>query len=295
MKTMMWAAMFAAACGPTIDTDTDTTDDESTLLDSAGAYYHLDAANHLGAATLSVVNGRKVRCPDGSKSATCTVTALSVPADCGFECQDGLLGLQGETVLQGHFAGTTFVVTAGFDTWERGLGSYSVYRVTGAKQCAHDPCPSSSVSQKLNSTAAPTTVNSVDDSHADDTNYVLDPVRGDAQSLTPAGLLASGHVTSHVFRADRVWRQETPVLACDVQQTAFAHAADGFGGVDITQFRTVTAAEHAQPPEDGSIAWLVRTAETAHLVTFTSGENDLWAETFTVDPTSCALVVTGEH
>ena len=41
--------------------------------------------------------------------------------------------------------------------------------------------------------------------------------------------------------------------------------------------------------------WLVRTAETASTVTFTSGLNDLWVERFEIAKATCALTVTAEH
>ena len=263
-------------------------------ITSAGAWYHLDAANGVGAATLSVVNGYKVHCPDGSFARTCSVRALVLPASCNFECRDGLLGMQGETVLRGRFESDTFVVTDGLDTWSHGLGTSSVYRLTGAPSCASDPCPSTLSAQKLNIASSAVTVTSVDFSHANDTNYVLDPTRGDDQAASAAGLLVSGRIVAHVFRADRVWRLETPLPTCQPQLAARAHAYLGSAS-DIAQFRTIAAAERATASDGSAVAWLVRTAESPTAVTFTSGVNDLWVETFEVDKATCAVTTTGEH
>jgi hypothetical protein len=282
-------------CATTGDDDTDIDTDE---IVSANQYYWIDAANGLGAATLTVANGYKVTCPDGHFARTCNVTALLVPADCNFECTDDLLGLQGASLVRGSFVGTRFKIAAGFTTFSRERGSYSVYRITGAPSCAADPCPSGLQAQKVDTTAQPTAVTSVDFSHAADPNYVIEPVRGDAQIASAAGLLVSGHIVSHVFRADRVFRLETPKPACDPQLTAEAHAYRG-SAPSLHLSRTVAAAERwidpDQDPEDMHTSWLVRTAETPALVTFTSGVNDLWAEKFTVAKTTCAITTIGEH
>ena len=282
-------------CATTGGDDTETDTDE---IVSANAYYWVDAANGLGAATLTVANGYKVICPDGHFGKTCNVSALTVPADCNFECTDNLLGLQGASLVRGSFVGTTFKVAAGFTTFSRERGTSSIYRVTGAPTCASDPCPTGLAAQKVDTTAQPTAATSVDFSHAVDPNYVLEPVRGDAQIASAAGLLVSGKIVSHVFRADRVFRLETPKLTCDPQLIAQAHAYLG-GAPGLHLSRTVAAAERFidpdQNPEDMHVAWLVRTAETPALVTFTSGLNDLWVEKFTVAKATCAITTIGEH
>lgn len=283
--------MFSLVAGCAVADD--TLSEEESSITSSGAWYHLDDFDATTtAATLTVVNGYKVRCPDGRSARTCEVAKLVLPADCDWECKDGLLSLRGEGVLRGRFDGATFIATAGFDTFEAGLGSYSVYRLTAAPTCAHDPCPSSISAQKLNTTSGPTKVNSVDFSRAVDPNYVLDPTRGDDQVASTAGLLVSGRIVSHVFRADRVWRLWTPKPACDAQLTARAHAY--FGDGSVTQYRTVAEAERAVTPE-GTNGWLVRTAESATSVEFTSGINDLWAERFAIRKSDCTLTTLAEH
>lgn len=292
-RTLSIALMFFAGCAVADDSVDESESTSASSITSSGAWYHLeDYDASTTAATLTVVNGYKVRCPDGRFSRTCEVTALVLPADCDWECKDGLLSLRGEGVLRGRFDGTTFVATAGFDTFQAGLGTYSLYRLTSAPTCAHDPCPSSISAQKLNTTKAPTAVKSVDFSHAADPNYVLDPTRGDDQIASTAGLVVSGRIVSHVFRADRVWRLWTPKPTCDAQLTARAHAYRGDG--EVVQYRTVSEAERAIPAE-GTNGWLVRTAESPTTVEFTSGINDLWAERFAVAKSDCAITTLAEH
>ncbi len=273
----------------------DLTSSDEAAVDSSNLYVHLDTTNRLGAATISVVNGYKVRCPDGHPASTCHVSALTVPASCGFECQDGLLGGQGESIVRGGFVGTTFAIAAGHDTWERGLGTYAVYRITAAPTCTQDPCPSGLHAQKLNTKAAATAITSVDFAHSNDPNFVLDPTRGDDEIAASAGLLVSGHIVSHAFRADRVWRIEAPIAACDPQLVARSHAFLG-GASEAVQFRTVAVAERAPRTDpETSLAWLVRTAETATTVEFTAGLDDLWDEKFLVSKSDCSVTTTAEH
>ncbi|MDB4930181.1 MAG: hypothetical protein JWM10_2665 [Myxococcaceae bacterium] len=281
-----------AGCAPAGADDPDGADSLEAAITSAGAWYHLDHSDGVANPTLTVANGYRVTCPDGRSSTTCRAARLVLPADCGWECRDGLLSGRGEAMLRGRFERGAFVVTAGLDTWQAGLGAESIYRITGAAACAHDPCPSGLSAQKLNTTRAPTAVTAVDFSHAADPNYVLDPTRGDDQAASEVGLLASGHVVAHVFRADRVWRPWTPRPACDPQLTARDHA--GRGGAEIAQLRTVAEAERRVVPE-GTSAWLVRTAQTPAAVEFTAGVNDLWAERFSIDRRTCALTVLAEH
>ncbi|MFT3695675.1 MAG: hypothetical protein QM831_21235 [Kofleriaceae bacterium] len=285
-------ALSLTACA----TSEDGTDDAAEEITSANTWYHLDAANGLGPATLSVVNGYKVRCPDGHSSRTCDVTALVVPATCGFECKDGLLSLQGESIVRGSFSGTQFVIAEGLDTWSHdGLGSYSLYQLVGAATCAHDPCPTGLSAKKLNLATRPTAISSVSFAQTDDPNYVLDPTRGDAQIADdPSGMIVSGHIVNHVFRVDRTFRLETSHPACDPQLAARAHAYPA-DAVHTSQVRTVAEGERSTGDDDGSAYWLVRTAESATSVTFTSGVNDLWAQTFAVAKADCTITVLTEH
>ncbi len=297
MRFLLAILLVGCATGDDVDSTDPTLDSTADELSSTGAWYHLDAVNGLGPATVSVVNGYKVRCPDGGMSRTCHVSGLVMPPDCGWECQDGVLSQRGEAVLKGRFDHGKLVVSIGMDTYTRGLGSYSVYELAAAPTCAVDPCPTGITANKLNGAGAAVAVTSVDFSHASDPNYVLDPTRGDDQIASTAHLLASGRFVAHVFRADRVWRLETPKPACDPQLIARAYADSSH---EVLQFRTVYAAERAVAPpvpdgEDAGVSWVVRTGETPTTVTFTSGRNDLWSQQFDIAKSGCALTVTHEH
>jgi hypothetical protein len=274
----------------------DALSESESEVGSASAWFHLDTANGLGAATLTVMNGARAKCPTGRRERTCFATKLVLPADCNFECQDGLLSMRGETLLRGKFSGSKFLIEQGFDTFSRGKGRYSAYRITAAATCSSDPCPGALSVQKLNSTAAAVDVTSVDFSRAVDPNFKTDSTHGDAQALSKAGLLASGRVVAGVFVADRVWRLETPRPMCEPQQVARANAYRG-DATDFRQFRTVAQAERAvnPDPDGGGVAWLVRTGETAIAASFTSGRNDLWAVKYDVNKATCEVTVTAEH
>ena len=274
--------------------DGDDLGDTDGEIASAGAWYHLDATDGLGPATLTVVNGYKVKCPSGEFTYTGDVDALVLPADCGWECQDGLLGLQGESIVKGHFDGTSFVVEAGLDTWQPGPGTYSIYRLAGAPTCAADPCPTGLTAKKVNIAGTPVAIQKIDFRFAADPSYVNDPTRGDDQAASAVGLLASGRIINHAFRVDRVWRLETPRPACEPQQVARAHAYLG-DAPELVQYRTVAEAESATSPDGSARAWLVRTAQSPTAVTFTSGLNDLWVEVFEVDTATCAITTIAEH
>lgn len=293
LRTAALAATLLSACALT---EADDTSEDGAAIASANAWYTLASTSGLGPATLVVANGYKVHCPDGHFATTCQVTALAVPASCGFECTDGLLGLQGDSLVRGSFSGTTFVIAEGFDTFSRAAGQYSTYRITGAPTCTQAPCPTGLVAQKLNIKSQPTAIQSVDFAHAIDPNYVLDPTRGDDQIASPSGLLVTGHIVSHVFRAERVFRLETSRPACDVQLVARAKAyGGGDDGEELRQFRTEQEAERFVPPVDTQNHWLVRTGESPTSVTFTSGTNDLWAVRFAVAKSDCAITTLGEH
>lgn len=264
-------------------------------LSDGTAWYHLDSTSGTKDATLSAVNGGKIRCGDGKSRTTCKVATLSLPPDCDWECQDGVLSLRGESVLRGKFSGDTFVASAGFDTWTTGLGKYDVYRITASSTCTHDPCPTGMKAQLLNSSSKAKSVASIDFAKASDTNYVLDPARGYAQVASEAGLLVSGYVSGSVFHADRVWRLWTPKPACDPDLAARNYALTGGEGITAVELLTVAAAESYVDPAGASVHWLVRTAETSKTATFTSGINDLWAQRFDVSKSTCAITVTAEH
>jgi hypothetical protein len=302
MKTTLIVAAFATlsltSCveqsGQASDDSDSTTSESSSEVRTTDIWMHLDSNTGLRNATLTMTNGASTRCPNGRTAKTCTATTLVVPADCGFECQDGLLGHQGETLLRGHFSGTSFVVDTGLDTWAPGGTFSTVYRLSASTTCAQDPCPVGIVRQKLNSNARAESIVSLDFSKANDVNFVNEPMRGYNQLTTAAGLLATGRLSQGVFKVDRVWRLETTKPACDVVATARAQAYQG-DAAEIIEYRTMREAERSVDPNGGSTAWLVRNAESPALVTFTSGINDLWVKRFTVDRQSCAVVVTGEH
>ncbi|NOU30269.1 MAG: hypothetical protein HOO96_20395 [Polyangiaceae bacterium] len=268
--------------------------EEASEIRADDAWMHLDANTGVNNATLSVVNSGTVRCPNGKSAKTCQVSKLVLPADCNWECQDGLLSRRGEGVLHGRFSGQTFVVDFGFDTYTTGLGTNSVYRLTASSTCAKDPCFKDIVRKKLNSSAAPDAVTAVDFSRAADPNYVLDPMYGQSQLTSAAGLVVSGRMWQGTFRVDRVWRLETPKPACDPLLTARAYATRG-GIPKLWELPTEAQAERTVDPEGESVHWLVRTAESPTSVTFTLGFNDLWAERYTVAKNDCALTVIAEH
>ncbi len=312
MRTFAYTALFAVAVlasANCTDANEQVTDDETLDETSETAsevrtgdiWVHLDSNDGVNNATLSVLNNATTRCPSGRTSKACFATKLVLPADCTWECQDGLLSRRGEGVLHGRFVGRNFVVDAGYDTFSLGMGTTSVYRLSASTTCAQDPCPTAISRQKLNSSARPDAVTALDFSRAVDPNFMLDPMRGYGQLTTAAGLVASGRMYQGVFRVDRVWRLETPKPACDPQLVAREAAYRGDSAA-ITEFRTVAEAERAPNPNVdengdpiGSLAWLVRTAESPTLVTFTSGTNDLWAQRFTVDKQRCSITITAEH
>lgn len=291
-RVLVGCVAFAmSGCAPVEDgDDLDATGDE---IVSSGAWYHLDRNDGLNNATLTVANGYTVRCPNGTTSTTCRVASLVLPPDCNWECRDGLLGHQGEAMLRGRFDGNRFIVAAGHDSWRAGLGTQSIYRITGSTTCAHDPCPSGLTAQKINTTRAATAITGVDFSHADDTNYVIDRFRADGQIDSPEGLLVSGRIVSHVFRADRVWRLETPRLACDPQTTARNYVQPG-SAAEVLQFRTMNEAMRFVIP-DSTNTWVVRTAQSPTAVEYTWGINDLWAVRFSIARSTCAITVLAEH
>lgn len=59
-------------------------------------------------------------------------------------------------------------------------------------------------------------------------------------------------------------------------------------------FTTRTAAETWGNTQSAS-AWLARDGETSTATKFVSGQNDLWSQEFTVNKTTLAVTITGEH
>jgi hypothetical protein len=286
--------------------DTDASGSSELSLELAGSSFFRVEATSPTATTVSLVNGGAFTCPGtaGNGGKRCTVERLELPADCGWECRDGLLSLRGVTILAGRLDRVTeggrrvpgLVATAGWDTWRAGPGPFQYYRLTPASPtCAASPCPGALRAQRVNGAESPRAVASVDFAQADDANYVLDPTRGLAQASADAGLLASGVIRAGVFQADRVLRLWTPVASCDVQQVARAHWFRGGEDVVDVELTTVALAERHVDDLGRSVHWLVRDGEDATTVAFVAGINDLWAERFAIDKTTCELTVTGEH
>ena len=277
---------------------------EDVTSSTSDAYLHLVSRDANGRYTIELANGGPLKCANGATAKTCTADALVLPPDCDWECTDGLLSFQGEPVVRGRLANVTnakthakvatLTIDAGFDTFERGLGAHPIYRLTASATCAHDPCPGTMTATKLNATTT-STVHSVDFTNAADPNFVLDPAMGYAKLTTDAGLLVSGTIDHGAFRADRVFRLWTPKPACDPEIVAQGYWLNGDEYTATREFLTTAEAERFTDPNGLENKWLVRTAESKKLVTFTGGENDLWAVTFTVDKASCALTLTGEH
>jgi hypothetical protein len=287
--------------------DADVSDSSETLsLELAGSSFFRVEATSPTATTVVLINGGAFTCPGTASNADkrCTVERLALPADCGWECRDGLLSLRGVTILAGHLDRVTeggrrvsrLVATAGWDTWRAGGGPFQYYRVTpAAATCDASPCPGALRAQRLNGAASPRAVTSVDFAHADDINYVLDPTRGLAQASSEAGLLASGVIRGGVLQADRVLRLWTPAPACDPQQVARAHWFHGGEDVVDVELTTVALAERHVDELGRSVHWLVRDGEDPTTVDFVAGINDLWAQRIAIDKATCELTVTGEH
>ncbi len=282
--------ILAAGCSAATEEDALEGTDVAEVK-ASDVWVHLDANTGLTKATVTVVNNGTVRCPNGAVAKTCAVAKLALPSDCNWECQDGLLGHQGEALLHGAFVGNTFVADRGIDTFSTGLGTRTIYRLSAAPSCTKDPCPATIDRQKLNSSVKDT-VTALDFSGAVDPNFVLDPMLGYGKLTTDTGLIASGRVYKGVFKVDRVFRLETPKPACDPQLVGRAHAYSDPG---LREFRTEYEAERAIDPNGDSVHWMVRSAETPTTVTFTSGFNDLWAEKYRIDKATCAITTLAEH
>jgi hypothetical protein len=299
-------ALGLAACA------TDATDVDSSsaaAITATTSIYRVESIVD-GAIKLSLANGGVFTCPgvasEGGKR--CTVAKLVLPADCGWECTDGLLSLRGVTLLEGTLDKVfdaaankklaRLVVTAGWDTWRPGPGPFQYYRLTPASPtCEASPCPGELRAKRLNGSEPAKTVTRVDFSKADDTNYVLDPTRGTAQAASAAGLLASGVIKNGVFQADRVLRLWTPKPACDPQLVARAHWLTGGEDYLDVELDTIFEAERYQDDTGlgRSVHWLVRDAEDALAVEYVAGVNDLWAERIGIDKATCEITVLAEH
>ena len=297
-----------AGCGaPSPDGEGSDAVAESASAATGATYVRLETIA-TGAYTFSRVNGGKLGCAVGPDAKQCTVEKLVLPADCEWECTDGILSLRGVTVLRGDFKSTydaalkrkvtSFVAASGFDTLDATLGSFPVYRLTArSTSCGKKTCPVAIVSTTVNGTST-RSVTKVDFSTSHDPNYVLDDSRGVAQMARPEGLLVSGKLTAGVFKADRVWRQWTPEADFDVLKAArdyyFTTTPPSADEVDLV-FPTTSEAETYADPQHRSVKWLVRTDKNALAIGYTGGINDLWAQTFTVDTHTCKVTLTGEH
>jgi hypothetical protein len=293
------------ACAvPAADETSDAT--ESEIAVASTTYVRLEALSATSA-TVSRVNGGKLTCPSGARATRCIVDAVELPADCDWECKDGVLSLRGVTVLRGRFASkydsaahktvTSFVAAAAFDTFDSTLGTKPVYRVKEQTVfCKKAPCPKLYEAVTVNDGTTASGLTNVDFSAAHDTNYVLDPARGFAQIARPEGLLVTGSTRRGVFKADRVFRQWSPIADCDVLGAARAYYFHPAGTDEVNlEFATTAEAEQYQDPTGRTVHWLVRTENKGTAVAFTGGVNDLWAQTFDVSTTTCAVTLTGEH
>jgi hypothetical protein len=287
-------SLVTGACALNADQGAESIEETSNELTQADTWVHLDASTGLRNATLSAVNGGKLRCANGQSADVCKVAKLVLPADCKWECQENLVSQQGEAILRGRFSGTKFTVSAGFDSAQRGMGSYPVYVMRAPATCTQAPCPANLSRQKLNSSAPADSLASLNFATAADPNFVADPARGYDRTSTVPGLPVSGRIVNGAFAVDRVWRLETPLRACDPQLTARARAyiADAF---NLVEYRTVSEAENAPNSPDAGRPWLVRSAESPASVTFTSGINDLWSQKFSIAKSDCKVTILAEH
>lgn len=262
---------------------------------SADVYVRLERGATPTSFVASRVNGGTVRCANGKRATRCIVDAVELPPDCGWECKDGVLSLRGVTVLRGSFKRSSvrasFVALAAFDTFDRTLGRYDIYRI--AKSGA------TTTAVVAGSRATPRRVSRVSFAQAHDPNYVLDPARGTEQLSRPEGLLATGRFVSGAFQVDRVFRQWTPgvTAACDPLATAKAMVFASPPDEESVQLvlPSVEIAERYQDPQGRHVHWLVQNATDAVSTAFTSGSNDLWSQRFTVNLATCAITITGEH
>jgi hypothetical protein len=306
LASTLTLASIAACSAPAPGGEGSDAVEESATLAGGATYVRLESIG-AGEYTFSRVNDGKLDCAVGPKARTCTTEKLVLPADCDWECTDGILSLQGVTVLRGVFTNaydatlrrrvTSFVAAAGFDTFDATLGDKPVYRLTARPtSCGRKTCAVAVVSTTVNGSST-RSVTRVDFSTSHDPNYVLDDSRGVAQMARPEGLLVSGKLVAGVFKADRVWRQWTPEADCDVlgaAKTYYFASPPSADEVDLV-FTTTSEAESYADPQHRSVKWLVRTDKNASAISYTGGINDLWAQTFTIDTHTCNVTLTGEH
>ncbi len=259
-----------------------------------------------GPAVLSGLNWTRMECPDGRWERRCTVDRIMVPADCGWECQDGLLGLQGVTALRGRFevrfdpasqkVESVFRVEAGFDTWRKPLGLLPMFHVRQGSFTSPENggAPAYTVRRINNRHIAEVDV--LDFSKADDPNFALYPERGMDWVRAPEGLLVTGELRERTLVVDRVFRQWTPRPVCDPHALArtYVFGAPVEGEVYL-EFATQVEAQSYREPEGRFVHWLVPGEDKGRTQEYWGGRNDLWAVRFEVNKVSCALTLTGEH
>lgn len=242
--------------------------------------------------TLRGVNGRKLLCPDTQTYASsCLVDRVIPPADCDWECQDGVLSGQGRSVFLGRFAqenaGTVFTIEAAWDTWRNSEIRGPLYRISRTEQGLS--------LEQVDRQKKARALTSLDFSKADDVNFQSDPSRADDMLNGSLGVLVSGQLQGQRFVVDQIWRQWSPRLTCDVWAVARTRAfPEGQDGVTMI-FGSEEEAKAYQDPEGRSVLWLMWEREEAGAVVFRSGINDLWAEVFSVATRGCAVTVLAEH
>lgn len=242
--------------------------------------------------TLRGVNGRKLLCPDTQTYApSCVVDQVIPPADCDWECQDGVLSGQGRSVFRGRFAqgstGTVFTIEAAWDSWRNTETRGPLYRISRSEQ--------GFVLEVVDRQRKARAFTTLDFSKADDVNFQMDPSRADDMLNGSLGVLASGQLQGQRFIVDQIWRQWSPRLTCDTWTVAKARAfPEGTDAVTMI-FGTEAEASSYKDPEGRSVRWLIWEREEAGTVVFRSGINDLWAEVFAVATRGCAVTVLAEH
>ena len=260
-------ALLGAGCAGTADEQAVASSTDA--LSGGKSYFHLER-NSDGSYVASRANGGSFTCPDGSVAARCTFAAIELPADCTWECTDGLLSFRGVVFVRGAFVSTwdatlhhgvtTLKIAAGFDAIQTGAPrpprELPYYRVLqNGQKCVQGVCAPRYAVTALGSGATQNAFD-VDFGSARDVNYALDPMRGYTQIARPEGLLASGQIVDGVFVADWIFRQWTPVV-CDVLGAAHAYF---FREPDEDQvnldFASEAEAERYQDPDGRHVSWL---------------------------------------
>ncbi len=286
------------------DSSVDSTESDVTAAKAAPTYFRLEKTAGETFFSAIPLNRKTVECSGVGTTRRCPIKRFALPADCGFECTDGLFGLQGVSIVRGvvsseydasHKKIAILTAAAAFTSFDSSLEDNDdhrdatpvFYRVTQTGTVIESTVLNETTSQKLTR---------VDFSTCHDPNYVLEPSRGVDQMTRPEGLIVTGTIANRVFKVDRVWRQSTPVADCDVLGAARAHF---FHTPEVDEVNlelpTTLAAESYRDAQGRQINWLVKNATDANTVGFTGGINDLWAQTFDVSTRTCAVTVTGEH